>query len=238
METERAAGQGANRRIALAVAPAMVVPLLGALIYFVAFAGESWARWTYVLVKFFTFGWPLIATVWILRRRLPRIDWSAPTHRRALVGGAAFGLALVAVGALLWQTPLRGILLEFGPQIRHKVDQLGVLDHYVPFALFLSLIHSALEEYYWRWFVFGNLRSILGVPVAVAVASIAFASHHFVILTQYVSLPWALAGALAVALGGVAWSLMYERQKTLTGAWVSHILADLLMLSIGYRMMF
>ena len=63
MEAEQAAPERVDRRIALAVAPAMVVPLLGSLIYFVAFAGQGWARWTYVLVKIFTLVWPLGATI-------------------------------------------------------------------------------------------------------------------------------------------------------------------------------
>ena len=221
-----------------AIVPAAVVPLLGSLIYFVAFSGEPWARWTYVLVKVFTLVWPVLATIYILHQRLPRIDWKAPRHRRALVGGAVFGLGLVAIAVLLWQTPLRPALLAFAPQIRLKVEQLGVLDHYIAFALFLSIIHSGLEEYYWRWFVFGNLRHIVGLGSAVTIGSLAFASHHFVILTQYVSLPWAVLGTLAVAFGGAVWCLMLEREKTLSGAWLSHILADLVVLGVGYQMLF
>ena len=225
-------------RLLLAVGPATVVPLLGSLIYFVFFSGQSWARGAYVLVKVFTLAWPIFATLFILQRRLPRIDWRAARHRRALLGGAAFGLTLVVTAAILYQTPVKEALFSFAPQIRLKVTQLGVLDHYLAFALFLSIIHSGLEEYYWRWFVYGNLRSVTSVPLAGLIGSIAFASHHFVIVTQYVSLPWAVLGALAVAWGGAVWCLMFERQKTLAGAWLSHVLADLIIFWFGYRMLF
>ena len=30
---------------------------------------------------------------------------------------------------------------------------------YVALAVFYALVHSLLEEYYWRWFVFGQLRA-------------------------------------------------------------------------------
>ena len=61
----------------VAVLPALLVPLLGALIYFVAYAGEPWARAAYVLVKLYTVIWPLLATVLILRERLPRLSAEA-----------------------------------------------------------------------------------------------------------------------------------------------------------------
>lgn len=229
---------GAGRRLVAAVLPAAVVPLLGSLIYFVAFAGQSWARWTYVLVKVFTLVWPLAATVWILGRKLPRIDWSAPRHRRALAAGLLLGGAAAVAMLLVMRTQLGAELLAFAPRIRDKVAQLGVLDHYVAFALFLSFAHSGIEELYWRWFVFGRLREVLSLPLALVIASLAFTSHHVVIMAQYVSLSWVIAGTGAVALAGAAWCLMYERQKTLTGAWLSHILVDLAVLWIGYRMLF
>ena len=225
-------------RLWAAVLPAAVLPFLGSLIYFVAFAGEPWARWTYVLVKVFTLVWPLVATVWILRRRIPRVDWRAPRHRRALPAGALYGGAVIVAVLLLLRTPVGAEVLAFAPRIRTKVLQLGVLDHYGPFALFLSVVHSGIEEFYWRWFVFGRLREILSLPMALVISSLAFASHHAVIVSQYVSLGWALVGTLAVAAAGAIWCLMYERQKTLTGAWLSHILADLAILWVGYRMLF
>lgn len=238
MAAERTATDRTHRRVVAAVAPAALIPLLGSLIYFVGFAGQTWARWTYVLVKLFTLVWPLLATVWILRQSIPNVDWRAPRHRRALPAGAVVGTAVVVAVLLLMKAGLGDVLLSFAPQIRHKVDQLGVLDYYLTFALFLAVAHSGLEEYYWRWFVFGNLRTVLGLPAALSIASLTFASHHLVILSQYVSTPWAILGAVAVVCGGAVWCLMYERQKTLTGAWLSHILSDLAILWVGYQMLF
>ena len=225
-------------RVVAALLPACVVPFLASLIYFVAFAGESWARWVYVLVKIFTLVWPVVATVWILGRRLPRVDWRAPRHRRALVAGALFGGAVVVAVFALLRTPVGDQIVAFAPQIRAKVAQLGVLEHYAAFALFLSFAHSALEEYYWRWFVFGRLREVVSQRLALPIAALAFASHHAVVVGQYVSLPWAILGTAAVAFAGGVWCWMYERQRTLTGAWISHVLADLVVLWVGYRMLF
>ena len=225
-------------RFALAVVPAAVLPFFGSLIYFVFFAGQSWARWTYVATKVFTLVWPIVATRWVLEQPLPRVDWRDPKHRKALklglvVGG---GISLVILG--LWETPVGTYVNAYADQIRAKVVQLGVLDQYVAFALFLSLAHSGLEEYYWRWFLYGNLRTRLRVPVAAVLGSAAFASHHLIIVREYFSVPWALFFAFSVLAGGVIWCWMYERQKTLTGAWLSHAILDLAILWVGYQMLF
>jgi membrane protease YdiL (CAAX protease family) len=216
----------------------MLVPLLGSLIYFVAYAGEPWAQATYILVKIYTVAWPLIATTMILRERLPLPRLRAPHHRRAILPGLLIGGVLAAGGLLLMEGPLGETVMANAEQIRHKVFQLGVLDHYLAFALVLSFVHSAMEEFYWRWFVFGTLRRLLSTHPAAILAALAFASHHVVILGQYFPLPIALLFGLAVAFGGYMWCLMYQRQRTLVGAWILHVILDLVIFWVGYRMLF
>jgi len=216
----------------------MVIPTLGSLIYFVAYAGEPWAQITYVLVKIYTVVWPLVATTMMLRERLAVPNLRAPHHRRAILPGLLIGGVLAAAGLALMEGPLGEAVIAQAEQIRLKVFQLGVLDHYLAFALFLSLVHSAIEEYYWRWFVFGTLRRLLSPQPAAVLSALAFASHHVVILSQYFPLPIALLFGFAVALGGYMWCLMYERQRSLVGVWVSHVILDLVIFWIGYRMLF
>ena len=216
----------------------MVVPLLGSLIYFVAYAGERWARVAYVLVKVYTVLWPVLATRLLIHERLPRPELSARRHRRAVLPGLVVGSALTAAGLALMASPLGELIMAHSEQVRLKVGQLGVMEHYLAFALVLSFVHSGIEEIYWRWFVFGTLRRLLSIRVAAVLASLAFASHHVVILGQYFPLPWAIVLGLTVALGGYMWCLMYQRQRTLMGAWMSHILLDLLFFWIGHQMLF
>lgn len=221
-----------------ALVPAATVPLAGALVYFVFFSGETWARWVYALIKLFTLAWPVLATRALLGRALPRVRLDERRHRVALLPGLAVGGAIAVTVLVLYQTPLATVVEAHADQIRHKATQLGILDHYVAFALFLAVAHSGLEEYYWRWFLFGSLRSSLSLATAASIAGLAFAAHHVVVLLQYFPVPLAILGSGAVALGGVIWCLMYERQGTLTGAWLSHALADLAVLWVGYRLLF
>ncbi len=47
-----------------------------------------------------------------------------------------------------------------------------MLDNFWIFAIFLSCIHSYMEEFFWRWFVFGNLRKLIPVGGAILLAGI------------------------------------------------------------------
>jgi hypothetical protein len=39
-----------------------------------------------------------------------------------------------------------------------------------------------------------------------------------------------------VVIGGLIWSLMYERQGTVAGCWISHLCVDVLLMTVGYQL--
>jgi membrane protease YdiL (CAAX protease family) len=211
----------------LCVFPALVSPSIAALGYiFLIHAGWG-IRVLYCAQKSLAVFWPLLAGLWILRE-VPRIQ-GRPNQDdlRALPLGALLGL-LAGTGILLgyWFSPLGPIVNLSAAVIRAKLTQAGILEHMVPFAVVMSLLHSALEEYQWRWFVYGNLKKLLKPFWARQLAAWSFASHHFIILFFYFP-PWAaLLGGCGVVIAGLAWQGMMEGQRSLAGAWLSHALVD------------
>jgi membrane protease YdiL (CAAX protease family) len=222
----------------LALIPALSLPFVASLFYFVLFSEHLFARVMYGAAKLFMLIWPLVALHFLAREP---ICWAGlwPARSWRFLG---FGLATGAViMALMWgleRGPLGQLLQESAPAIRVKAAALGVLDHYWAFGLFLALFHSFLEEYYWRWFVFGWLRRVVPRGLAHLVAGACFAAHHVVIATQYFPWGWGwLLGGLT-GMGGILWSWMYERQNSLAGPWLSHVLADLGILAVGHQVVF
>jgi membrane protease YdiL (CAAX protease family) len=110
----------------------------------------------------------------------------------------------------------------------------------VALALYYSIVHSFLEEYYWRWFAFRLLRRFVATVPAVAVQGAAFAAHHLLVLGIFFGwnspLAWFAAGSVAV--GGAFWAGLYERSGRLRIAWCSHTLIDLGLFAMGYSMIF
>jgi len=217
---------------------AMSLPFVSSLFYFVLFSEAAWAQVLYSMTKVFQVVWPVLALRWILKGRF---RWPAlwpPGSWRAFSLGVASGLVIVVLLAVAWWTPFRDVVIGSADKIRDKVEPLGVLNWYWTFGLFLAVVHSFLEEYYWRWFVFGRLRQRLPVWRAHVLAGAAFASHHIIITTQYFPLGWGIVFGSMVGLGGVLWSVLYVRQKTLAGAWISHVMVDLGILSFGHKILF
>jgi len=124
--------------------------------------------------------------------------------------------------------------------IRDKVTGLGIdaLWKYLALTVFYALVHSLLEEYYWRWFVFAELRKLIPLSPAVVVSSLGFAAHHVIVLGKYFGyaspLTWVFS--LGVAIGGVIWSWQYAKTQSLWGIWLSHLLVDAAIFLIGLHL--
>ncbi|HYD42563.1 MAG TPA: CPBP family intramembrane glutamic endopeptidase [Anaeromyxobacter sp.] len=226
-----------------AIAFGVAFPTALTLVYFVALAGEprGLVQGVYAAGKSIQFAVPAIWAASVLGR-LPRPSW--PSARGA-VAGLAFGLAVLAGALALFYAVLEPSgLLAGGPAaaIRGKVHAFGVttLARYVTLAAFYSVVHAAAEEYYWRWFVFGELRRACGAVQAVAWSSVAFAAHHVVILGVYFGWgsPWTAVLALAVGVGGAYWAALYHRSGSLLGPWLGHLLVDAAIFFMGYELAF
>ena len=117
--------------------------------------------------------------------------------------------------------------------VNAKVEDLGISHHDFLFAIFIAFAHSLLEEYFWRWYVFSRLKRLCSIKRAHGLAALAFALHHYVILSCFFS--WQLTFFLGtcVGIGGLIWTLQSEYHKSLLGSWVSHIIIDISIFVIG-----
>jgi membrane protease YdiL (CAAX protease family) len=124
--------------------------------------------------------------------------------------------------------------------VQAKVASFGVRSPgmFVLLGVFYSAVHSLLEEYYWRWFVFGRLRLLAAKAPAILVSSVGFAAHHVLVLALYFGwaspLTWLFA--LCVAVGGAMWAALYDASDSLAAPWLSHALVDAAIFAIGYQL--
>jgi membrane protease YdiL (CAAX protease family) len=179
-------------KIWLCVIPAMILPCIASFFYFILLSDSLWGRWIYAGTKFFTLIWPLIVIFFIFKGNfLSKLKGSLRKHLQALPLGIALGLSTVALMYLLLQfSGIQELLKSSAGSIHKKAENLGILEHYWLFAIFLAVFHSLLEEYYWRWFVFRHLKLVVRLPLAHFLAALAFASHHIVVTTQFFPFVW------------------------------------------------
>ena len=223
-----------------AIVFALLFPTLVTFVYFVLCANQpAWLQYmSYGTGKAIQFVFPVFWVVAIQAQRL-RIT---PPDKRGLGLGIVFG-GLVLVAMLgLYHAVLKpyGIVGDAVEPVQRKIAGLGIdrLSKYVLMAAFYAVVHSLLEEYYWRWFVFGQLRSKVSMGLAVTISSLGFMAHHVLVLGIYFG-TFSAATALfsaAVAIGGAFWAWLYHRSGSLYAPWISHCLVDLAIFLIGYDM--
>jgi membrane protease YdiL (CAAX protease family) len=229
LETSRAAHFAA-------IAGVLVFPTLSTWLYFVLLSGRPAMSVLYGASKVLQFAFPLL---WVLRVQRRRLTLSRP-DRRSLAWGAGFGLLVVALALAVYYGGLKQTTyLDQAPtMVAAKVRDMRLMTPglYLTFALFLAVPHSLLEEYYWRWFAFGQLRRVAPLGAAIAISSLGFMAHHVIVIHQLLHGAWELTLFLAacVAVGGAVWAWMFERQRSLYGAWIGHFLVDAVIMYIGY----
>jgi len=221
-----------------AVLFALGFPAVFTWVYFVALRDSPGAiqQAAYALGKTVQFAFPLF---WVLAVQRRRPVWPRPTSA-GLGWGLAFGLLVFAAGVaayFVWLKPA-GMLQGVGEAVQAKIAGFGIrtVPAYLLLGAFYSLVHSLLEEYYWRWFVFGQLRAIIPWKAAVGVSSLGFMAHHVVLLATYFgwSSPATYLFSSAVAVGGAFWAWLYQRSQSLLGPWLSHLLIDAAIFAVGY----
>lgn len=231
----------ANRLI---IAIALILPTFITWIYFILLAGTPSAtqKIAFAICKVSQFALPVVWVCFLQRERPQVIRPSA----WSLITGTLFGLAVAgAMFALYFAVLLpSGLLTTPIAAVKAKIISFGVSSPaaFLLLALFYSAIHSLLEEYYWRWFVFGQLTRFTRLSTAIALSSIGFAAHHVLVLAHYFSysgttgvLTWLFT--LAIIIGGAFWAWLYRVSNSLAAPWLSHAIVDAAIFAIGYHIL-
>jgi membrane protease YdiL (CAAX protease family) len=233
--------RNSRRADAAALWATALFPSFATWLYFIVLSRHPSAlmQTAYAAEKIVQFGFPI---AWVLLVQRQRIRFVKPSW-----AGVAEGLLLgitVLSGMLLlyflWLKP-GGYLMATVEPMREKAIGLGMGSpaRFILGGILLSTVHSLMEEYYWRWFLFGNMRRFMPVAAAVGLSSLAFAAHHVILLAVYfggLSLATVFF-SLSVAVGGAAWAWIYQRSGSLLGPWLSHLLIDAGTFIVGYDLL-
>jgi membrane protease YdiL (CAAX protease family) len=228
----------AGRIVLLAFA--MLFPSFMAWMYFVYLPSGGLAQAAYFGGKLLQFTFPVLFVL-LVERRFPL---PARPHFAGLGLGLAFGLTIAAGMLALYYGWLADTFLftDTGKLIKGKLDVFHVSSpaEYLLLAAVIAAVHSLAEEYYWRWFTFGQLSKVVNLPLAIALSSAAFVGHHVLVLHEY--FPGRLWVAvvpfsLAIGVGGAFWAWLFARTGTIYSSWLSHALVDAAIFVIGWDLL-
>ncbi len=220
----------------------MLLPMVATYVYFYTLsdegAGVQQAGMT--ICKIVQFSLPV---VWVITYCRGQVGWKSFSMNGMWIG-IGFGLMAVIAAMALYEGWLIDVpaFQQAAAEVVNRVEGMGIRSPapYIALSAFYVLGHSLLEEYYWRWFIFGMLRTRTHLSTAIVVSSLGFSLHHIVVLAKFFGLfsvgTWFFS--LCVAVGGVFWAWLYQRTGRLYAPWVSHALVDAAIFAIGFRMLF
>jgi len=211
------------------------VPTLGLL------AGMAWwpesgvGQALFLLSKLWILLFPALWHRWVEKER-----WSlSPAREGGFTLAAVTGVAIAGLifGAYALVRQLGWVDVDV---IRAQAAATG-LDRraiYLAGAIYWITANSLIEEYVWRWFVFRQFERLIGGKAAVVASALGFTLPHVFALGLQFDWRVTTLASLGVFIGGLIWSWLYLRQRSVWPCWLSHAIVDVPIFLIGWWLIF
>lgn len=147
-----------------------------------------------------------------------------------------FIMALIVAASYLWL----GRWQLDKSQLRDMLSPFGLLqsDKYLAAAAYWTLCNSLAEEIIFRWFLYRQCSRLLPGPYPLIASAVLFTVHHTLALSVYLP-PWQnLLASTAVFLAALTWTWLYQRYRSIWVPYLSHLIADVAIFSIGWLTVF
>jgi membrane protease YdiL (CAAX protease family) len=179
----------------------------------------------------------LFPAAWYLLVERGRPSWS-PVRQGGFgigaVSGAVIGAAILLVYWVL-------VIDRIDPElVRDAARSMKLLSppRYLMAAAGWTLVNSLMEEYVYRWFVFRQIRMLGGETLGILGSALVFTAHHVIAVSQYLGPLMTILASSGVFVGGLLWSWLYVRYRSIWPAWISHVLADAAIFIVGWFLLF
>lgn len=239
-------GEIGNRAFAVLFIFLMLFPFVFTLLYFQVFSkyGGTWMQAAYGVGKTLQFSFPVFWIAIVCKEKWRIRAFRKTGFLEGIVFGSVIFFAMMLLYHFLFGLPgnLIGPDSEGADMIKERIGKLrfNTPVMFVLLGFFYCIIHSGLEEYYWRWFVFGYGSRKLDWRLALFLSSLGFTFHHIVILCNFFGYddPWAWFFSFCVGVGGAYWCWLYRRSDSIWAPWISHAIIDAAIFAIGFSVLF
>ncbi|MGM5488846.1 MAG: CPBP family intramembrane glutamic endopeptidase [Nanobdellota archaeon] len=101
-------------------------------------------------------------------------------------------------------------------------------------GLYIIIVNSLLEEFFWRGFLFYEMRRRMGPWLAHGLTGLGFSLHHVIFFYEWFSLPFILLATVGLIGYAIIMNLLFEKYE-LFSCWVIHAFADVAQILIAFR---
>ncbi len=144
------------------------------------------------------------------------------------------GLYAVILGAYFL---VRGVF-DFSAVAGSLTESAGVTkENFLFVALYISFVNSLLEEFFFRGFVFTNLKTAHSRTFAHGFSAVVFALYHVAMMLGWFSLPLFLLCMAGLTAGGLIFNWLNEKQGNIYASWFVHMFANFAINTIGFMLL-
>ena len=152
-------------------------------------------------------------------------------------------LPAIALGVGIYAVILGGYFLvspffDFSQIAGALTDNAGVTkENFLYVSLYISFINSFLEEFFFRGFVFTNLKHHSGRKLAYIFSAAAFSLYHVAMMIGWFSPALFLLVMVGLVVGGMIFNWLNEKLDTIYCSWLTHMFANFAINTIGFMLL-
>lgn len=166
---------------------------------------------------------------------VPNVEYRSlfRANKRGLLVAFALGILLFAL--ILGGYFLLSPVFDFSNVASSLTSSVGVTGkNFLFVAVYVSFINSLLEEFFFRGFVFTNLKRTSNRVVAYVFSSLLFSLYHTAMMIGWFSLPLFLLVLIGLAVGGAIFNALNEKYNTVFVSWIVHMFTNFAINIIGF----
>jgi len=152
--------------------------------------------------------------------------------KKALKTAFTLGISLyvfIVVGYLLLQN-----VIDFSQITGALSSNIGVnASNFIFVAIYISIINSLLEEFFFRGFSFITLKQYSSRTFAYFFSALAFALYHVAMMIGWFSIPIFLLMIIGLMIGGILFNFLNEKYNSIYVSWIVHLFANLGINTVG-----
>lgn len=101
-------------------------------------------------------------------------------------------------------------------------------------AIYISLVNSLLEEFFFRGFAFLSLKRIASRRFAYIFSSAVFAFYHIAMMIGWFHISVILLSLIGLFIGGLIFNFFNEKSGNIYTSWLVHMCANFSINTIGF----
>ena len=152
-------------------------------------------------------------------------------------------LAAILLGIGIYAVILGGYFLlspyfDFSKIAGALTENAGVTkENFLYISLYISFANSFLEEFFFRGFVFTNLKQLSGRKLAYLFSAAAFSLYHVAMMIGWFSPLLFLLVMAGLVAGGMIFNYLNEKLDTIYCSWLTHMFANFAINTIGFLLL-